>query len=65
MIHTIELETAYGRVKATWQRVGSAIVVRYGEREKRPQASETDAANDVVARDVVHGWIAADLREEE
>ncbi|MER9203013.1 hypothetical protein NKH74_28140 [Mesorhizobium sp. M0933] len=65
MIHTIEIETAFGRIKATWQRVGSAIVVRYGEREKKPKASETDAANDLIARSVVRGWIADDMKDDD
>lgn len=64
-MHTVTVDTDFGPVKATWQRESDYIVVRYGDRMKRAQASDHDAANDFVATDILHGWIADDLREPE
>jgi len=60
-----KMNTPYGEITASWQREGRMIVVRYGERSKKAQASDSDATNLFVARDIVRGWIAADLREGE
>jgi hypothetical protein len=60
-----EMNTPYGEITASWQREGRMIVVRYGERSKKAQASDSDDANLFVAHDIVRGWIAADLKEGE
>lgn len=62
-MQTFEMKTPYGTVTATWHRKGKMIVVRYGDREKQAQASETDATNQFVARDIVRDWIRRDLAE--
>lgn len=64
MKHEFEMDTPFGSVKASWQRKGSNIVVRYGSYERSAQASEVDAANLFVARDIVRGWIADDMRKD-
>ncbi|WP_336813483.1 hypothetical protein [Bosea sp. MMO-172] len=60
-----KMKTPYGEIIASWQRDGQMIVVRYGERTKKAQASDSDEANLFVARDIARGWIAADLKEGE
>lgn len=63
-MRTVKVDTDFGTVAATWEREGRMIIVRYGNRTKKAQASDDDAANDIVARDILRGWIAEDLREE-
>lgn len=63
-MHTFEMETAFGTVTAMWERAGRNILVRYGECEKPAQASDNDATNELVARDIVRGWIAEDMKDE-
>lgn len=60
---TFTMETALGPVNATWERKGRNIIIRYSEREKLAQASDNDATNEFVARDIVRGWIAADMKD--
>ncbi|MDF1598243.1 hypothetical protein PZ895_00435 [Mesorhizobium sp. YIM 152430] len=64
MMRTVQIETPFGTVTATWHREGRMIVVRYGEREKRERASEDDATNNFVARNVLQGWVADDLMDD-
>jgi hypothetical protein len=64
MVHTFEVDSALGPVKATWHRDGRMIVVRYGSYEGKAQASEHDASNLFVARDIVREWIVKDVRDE-
>ncbi len=61
--HSITVETPYGTFTATWERAGRNIIVRYGEREKPAQASDNHATNEFVARDIVRGWIAEDMKD--
>lgn len=64
MTHTFEMDSPFGRVKASWQRMGKKIIVRYGSYEKVAQASDADATNLFVARDIVRGWIADDMKRD-
>lgn len=64
MRQTVNVDTDFGTVTATWQREGTWIVVRYGDRVKKERASDHDAANDFVAKNVLQGWVAEDLKEE-
>lgn len=65
MANEFRVPTPYATITATWHRSGRNIVVCYGEREKVAQASDEDAVNEFVARNIVEGWIAADLGEPE
>ena len=62
-MNSFEIKTPFGPITATWKRVGKMIVVRYRERSKEAQASPSDASNLFVAKDIVRGWIAADLKD--
>jgi len=62
-MNEFDMDTPFGPIRATWQREGKMIVVRYGDRMKKAQAGNSDATNLFVARDIVRGWIAADLKE--
>ena len=65
-MHTVEVNTSYGIITATWRRVeGNMIEVQYADRIKPAQASDDDAVNDFVARDMLRGWIALDLKDAE
>jgi hypothetical protein len=63
--HPSTVETPYGVVTAHWHRQGRMIFIRYGERVRREKASEHDAVNETIARDVLRRWIAEDLSEGE
>jgi len=65
MKHIFVIDTPLSTVKATWERQGRMIEVRYGDRVKRAQASETDATNLFVARNIVQGWIDDDMKEDD
>ena len=62
-MHEFEMSTPLGPVKASWQRNGDNIMVRYGEHQKPAQASDHDTVNDFVAKDIVRGWIAEEARD--
>lgn len=64
-MNQFKMKTPDSEITASWQREGSMILVRYGERTKKAQASDSDDTNLFVARDIVRGWIAADLKEGE
>lgn len=61
----VTVETPYGVVTAHWHREGRMISIRYGERVKRAKASDDDATNGFVARDVLRHWVAEDLKDNE
>lgn len=42
---------------------GRMLRVRYGPHNKPAQASDDDATNEFVARNVVEGWIATELAD--
>lgn len=65
-MHTVSVNTrSYGTVTATWQRKGRMIIVRFGDREKLAQASDNLETNNFVARDILRGWIAEELKDDD
>lgn len=63
--HPVIVKTPYSTVTTHWHREGRMILIRYGERVRRERASDDDATNDFVARDVLRHWVAEDLKEGE
>ena len=61
----VVIVTKFGIVKATWHREGPLIVVRYGDRSRKAQAGDSDAANSFVARDILRRFIAEDLKRDD
>ena len=65
MVREMEFQTSFGPVKATWTYTGpEKIEVRFGDRVQQANASSHDTGNELIARDIVRGWINDDLREE-